>query len=207
VHAEPRDAPPLPGARQELELLRRSFAEAEQQGLAMLQIISNANEANLRESLRQFRPHILHYTGHATGISPNGAGLLLNDNSGSHFLLSAAELGILFQDFGVILAVLNGCETGVNPTTGLATYGICQTIIRQGVPVVIATTRTVLDSSAMQFTREFYRALMDGYPLDACISEARKGIRMQRWDWSAWAMYTSDSAVLDPIRLHRLPMR
>jgi hypothetical protein len=204
VLSEPTGVAPLPGARQELRLLREIFAEAEHQGVTSLVTIENATEGDLRENLRRFRPHILHFTGHgmidrATGV----AALVLTGEDSGPFLLSADQFAVQLQDSGVTLALLNGCDTGVNPVSSEATFGVCQSIVRQGVPAAVATVRTVTDNAGLRFTQEFYQALIDGYPLEACVTEARKGVFMQGWDWSAWATFASDSRALDPIRLRR----
>ncbi|NES28087.1 CHAT domain-containing protein [Micromonospora terminaliae] len=206
VHSEPRGVAPLPGARQELRLLRESFAEAEQKGWASVTTIEDATERDLRESLRRVRPHILHYTGHGGIDHTEGvAALILHDDDGDPFLLTADELAVQLWDSGVVLAVLSGCDTGVTPgTADRATFGVCQSIVRQGVPAAIATTRTVFDNAALRFAQEFYQAFIDGYPLEACLSEARKGLFMQGWDWSAWALFAADPAMLELIRLRRL---
>ncbi|SDT11511.1 CHAT domain-containing protein [Actinoplanes derwentensis] len=203
VHSEPRGLAQLPGARQELRLLRASFAEAEQQGWASLTTIEDATERDLRESLRRVRPHVLHYTGHS-GIINDTATLILQDHHGAPALLTAEQLAVQLWDSGVVLAVLNGCDTGVDPgVPGQAAFGVCQNIVRQGVPAVVATIRPVLDNAGLRFAQEFYQALMDGYPLEASVTEARKGIFMQGWDWSAWALFAADPSALEPVRLRR----
>jgi len=51
VHAEPAGLP-LPGARQELHLLRESLAEAQQQGVASLATIENSTISDLLDNLQ-----------------------------------------------------------------------------------------------------------------------------------------------------------
>ncbi|MBF9132737.1 CHAT domain-containing protein [Plantactinospora sp. S1510] len=207
VLAEPDGLPPLPGARQELQLLRESFAEAEHQQTAILQTIPKATERALRERLRRFRPHVLHYIGHAMVDRHTGtAALILSDTNGRRFDLTAEKLAVQLQDSGVVLAVLNGCMTGVNPGTDEFAFGLCQSIVRQGVPAVVATVRDVDDTAALRFAQEFYQAFIDGHPLEECVAEARKGVFMQGWDWSAWVTFASEMADLQSIRL-RLPVR
>jgi CHAT domain-containing protein len=181
----------------------RILAAAERRGLVDLRTVPNVTRSELYRHLRQFRPHILHYTGHATAQDPGGPGLLVIDEDGGTPKLPAQDLAIGLQDVGVVLTVLNGCETGMHPArpAGEDIHGICQILIRRGVPAVVATTRAVTDTPAMTFTREFYRSMMDGYPLEAAVSEARKGQRLKHWDWSAWALYAADPDYLDRIRL------
>ncbi|MEU4689052.1 CHAT domain-containing protein [Actinoplanes sp. NPDC023714] len=207
VLAEPDGVPPLPGARQELQLLRKSFADAAQQQTATLQSIPRATERGLRENLRRFRPHVLHYMGHAMVDRRTGkAALVLSDADGRRFDLTAEKLAVQLQDSGVVLAVLNGCMTGVNPGADEFAFGLCQSIVRQGVPAVVATVRNVEDTAALRFAQEFYQAFIDGHSLEECVTEARKGVYMQGGDWSAWATFAAETADLPSIRL-RLPVR
>jgi len=202
VHAEPVELP-LPGARQELRLLRESLAEAQQQGVASLMTIENATISDLRDNLQRFRPHVLHYTGHGGFDQTGAAALILTDADRQPAMLSADQLAADLKGTGVALAVLNGCHTGVNPSAGNANRGICQSLLRDGVAVAVATVRAVTDNGGLRFAQELYQALIYGYPLEACMAEARKGVFMQGWDWSAWATFASSSAALEELRLRR----
>ncbi|MCO8276340.1 CHAT domain-containing protein [Actinoplanes sp. TRM 88003] len=193
VHAAPGGWP-LPGAEQEIKTLQRLFARAEQRGEIRLNVLREASAESLQRAVRTFRPQILHYVGHATAPRSDEAGLVLHDDTEQYTLFGAKALAEVLRDYDVVLAVLNGCETGVE-RVGL-THGICQTIIRAGVPAVIATTRAVSDTSALWFGRELYRALMDGFSLEASIAEARKALRVKKWDWSAYAFYSADPTKL-----------
>jgi hypothetical protein len=191
VHAEPTGMP-LPGTRQEIEVLERIFARAEQHDEVRLHVLRNATAESLKRTLRRIRPHIFHFVGHAGGMKP--AGLVLCDDTQDMEVLASKDLADLLETSEVLLAVLNGCETGVE-RVGL-THGICQTLIRSGLPAAIATTRPIPDTSALWFSRELYRALIDGYPLEASVAEARKALRMKRWDWSAYSFYSAEPSRL-----------
>lgn len=169
----------------------------------ILRTVPNTTKDQLDRLIRQFRPHIFHYSGHASARSRVGPGLALADDGGGEPILPAEELSIIMQDAGVVLTVLNGCDTGQRPgnPAGEAIHSICQTLVRRGVPAVVATTRAVFDTPAMVFARELYRWLVDGYPIEAAVSEARKTQRLKHWDWSAWALYANDSNYLEQIRL------
>jgi len=118
-------------------------------------------------------------------------------------MLSADQLAAALRGTSVALAVLNGCHTGVNPAASNANRGICQSLLREGVAVTVATVRAVTDNAALRFAQELYQALIYGYPLEACVAEARKGVFMQGWDWSAWATFASNSQAFDQLRLRR----
>jgi CHAT domain-containing protein len=76
--------------------------------------------------------------------------------------VTAKEMGMMLQDHRVLIAVLNGCNTGAALEQDLA-QGVAQVLVREGVPVAVATTREVFNHTALRFASEFYRALVDGY--------------------------------------------
>jgi hypothetical protein len=51
--------------------------------------------------------------------------------------------------------------------------------------------RQIEDTTGLLFTREWYRAFAEGYPLEAAVAEARKRLSVERWDWSAFALFSS----------------
>jgi hypothetical protein len=201
VLISPRRAP-LPAAEKEGEVLRRTLAHAAAEGHVMLRIVSNANSEELRSELRRFHPQIIHFVGH--GVIHDGVGHLLleDDEGGDGGLLSAPEFGKTLRDSNVSLAILNACETGV-AGRGDVLNGVAQAIVREGVPAAVATTRVILDSAALMFSREFYRALVDGYPLEGALVEARRVLDLKGWDWSAYALFAGSQDVLDKLRLLR----
>ena len=101
----------------------------------------------------------------------------------------------------ISLAVLNGCETGMVAGDDIID-GVAQSLVKQGIPAVVAATRIIEDEPAMLFSREFYRALSDGYHVEASLVEARKSLDTRRLDWSAYALFTR-SQDLHKIRLIR----
>src|SRR5207249_1432886 len=62
-----------------------------------------------------------------------------------------------------------GSETDVVSSTA-------STLIRRGVPAVIAMQYEISATAAIEFARSLYEALADGVPVDAAVVEARKAI-------------------------------
>src|SRR6185295_9477378 len=86
------------------------------------------------------------------------------------------HLGTIFHDHGSLrLAVLNACE-GARASAEDPFSGVAPSLVRQGIPAVIAMQFEITDAAAIQFGHEFYQAVADGYPVDAAVTEARKGI-------------------------------
>lgn len=73
------------------------------------------------------------------------------------------------------LVILNACE-GARTSSEDPYAGVAQTLVRQGIPAVLAMQFEIFEDAALTFAHEFYSALVDNYPVDAALSEARKAI-------------------------------
>jgi hypothetical protein len=189
VSSLPSKVPPL-NADQEIALVRRATEAAERSGRLRLDVLENPDQDLLQQKLRVFRPHIFHFIGHG-GIWRDGQGaLLLTGEDGNPVEATAMHTGTLLRDHGILFALLNSCYAGV---TGSDIAGsVARVLVEQGVPVAVAPTRNILDRTALQFAREFYSALMDGYTIEAAVVEARKLLSVKGWDWSTYVIYSTD---------------
>jgi CHAT domain-containing protein len=150
--------------------------------------------------LREFRPHIFHFSGHSVYRDVTQTGeLVFEADGGGARLLSAEQLAVSLHDYDVFLAVLNGCDTGTSSTND-ALSSVAGALVKAGVPAVVATMREVQDEAAMRFTREFYRSFFAGFTVEGSIAEARKALSVDNWDWSAYALFVG-SVDLDSLRI------
>jgi CHAT domain-containing protein len=129
----------------------------------------------------------------------------LESDEGSAFLLQASTLATFLKDNNVQLAVLNACDTATGVINDAIT-GVAGALVNSGLPAVIATLRPIADAAALLFTREFYRAFVEGCPLEVALTEARKILSAEKWDWTAYALFTSLQD-LDYFRLSTQPLR
>lgn len=53
---------------------------------------------------------------------------------------------------------------------------MAQQLVQQAVPAVLGMQFPVTDQAAIALSREFTKALVDGYPIEAAVSEARKAL-------------------------------
>ncbi len=188
--ASPRDQAPLSSER-EKERISRALAPLVERRLVHLSISEQATGIGLLNDLRR-GVHIWHFIGHGVfnASSANGS-LAFENESGDTDLIDAKRLRILLEQNSVRLAVLNACETGRFSLDPL--MGIAPALVRAGIPAVIATQFAFPDLSAVEFSSMFYRALADGYPVDACVSEARKAVitttGLSQPDWAIPVLY------------------
>jgi len=90
--------------------------------------------------------------------------------------VTGEQLSVMLRDHTSLrLAVLNACEAGrIDPADPFG--GIADTLVRRGIPAVIAMQFEISDTAAIEFAPALYGALAAGRPVDAAVAEARKAI-------------------------------
>lgn len=176
VVAAPSDLPPL-NNDQEWTRLQTALADLQTRNLITLERLERATTAALQRRLRQGDVHILHFIGHGLfDPEQDTGGLFFETETGQSHLLSAERLGTLLHDHSALrLVFLNACE-GARGGTHNVFRGVAQTLVQQGLPAVLAMQFPVSDQAAIALSHEFYKALADGYGVDAAVTEARKAL-------------------------------
>jgi hypothetical protein len=145
--------------------------------------------------------HIFHFAGHGKFEGDLGAAygtiegqgyLLLTNDAGQPARLSGEKLALNLKGRGIRLAILGACEGGrrdeINPWTGVA-----PALTKAGIPAVVGMQYTIRDANAIAFSRQFYRALAAGQPVDAAVTEGRLAIFNQaddsERDWGVPVLY------------------
>ncbi|MEZ4730457.1 MAG: CHAT domain-containing protein [Caldilineaceae bacterium] len=148
----------------------------------------------LQRALRQHQPHIFHFVGHGRFIDTAQQGVLyFQQADGKAVRCSAEQLALLLTSCESLrLALLNACH-GAPPGQRSAFAGVAQKLIQQGVPAVIAMQAPILDNDALAFSKEFYRALADGEPMEAALREGRKRIAELSTAWGVPTLYFQGS--------------
>ncbi len=190
VIANPRGVIPLDVERE------RNIIEAAltgvSQGLVQLQFMDRTIVANIIQAMRSFRPHVFHFIGHGQ-YKGDEACVVLEDNNGHAHPVGER----VFREFflgtpDTRLVVLNACQTATTLSTK-PLAGMSARILQRKLPAVVAMQYPISDSAATAFSREFYRSLALGYPVDAAISEARRGIFLEMGsgarDWAAPVLF------------------
>jgi hypothetical protein len=199
--SSPRDEIGLE-VEQEWADLQRELKKLEDDGLVKLERLDAATPPALQRRLRQQQFHVFHFMGHGVFDKQGQRGeLRLEDDNKLSYPASGSDLGVLLRDHKSIrLAVINACEGGRSSQSDAYT-GIAQSLIRKGIPAVIAMQFEITDRAAITFAKEFYSAIVDGYPVDAALTEARKTIFYQgnRLEWGTPMLFlrSQDGHIFD----------
>jgi hypothetical protein len=191
VIASPRDYPAL-DVEAEWQRLRDSVRDLEGRGLLTVDRLEIPTLAALQRQLRRKEYHVFHFIGHGGFDEQAQDGLLmLEDEQGNSRPASGQYLGVLLHDEKSLrLALLNACEGGRTSRSD-PFAGVCQSLLQQGVPAVIAMQFTISDQAAIVLAHEFYSALADGLPVDTALTEARKALFAQSpgVEWGTPVLY------------------
>ncbi|MGR6964838.1 CHAT domain-containing protein [Geodermatophilus sp. URMC 61] len=189
--AGPTDFPPL-DVDAEWARLQEALQGLQDAGRVRLERAPNGTMAELQRQLRRGEHHVFHYIGHGRYDPELGDGVLAMEGpTGRAQPISGSDLGALLHDHRTLrLALLNSCEGARGGRTDPYS-GTAQSLVYQGIPAVVAMQFEITDRAAIVFTRGFYEAVADGYPLDAAMAEARKAIRLQpnQVEWGTPVLY------------------
>jgi hypothetical protein len=158
-----------------------------------LEVVDHARRDELLARLRRGY-HVLHFIGHGM-FDGNGGYLALEDSERGSDLMSASLLGEMVADSSLRLVVLNACETSTaGPESAFG--GVAHQLVKAGMPAVVAMQLSIADRTAVAFSREFYGALGDGWPVDTAVQEGRRSIMAalgNHWnenvDWAIPTLY------------------
>ncbi|MEO5800606.1 MAG: CHAT domain-containing protein, partial [Gemmatimonadales bacterium] len=213
VVSSPAGVPPLDLARERSAIVatwgNRPGVEVD--------FLDRATSRQLSDRLVTKPYHVLHFMGHGDFDPERGTGvLLLEDDAGDASPIDGTTLGMLLRDVASMrLIFLNACNTarsGSRP--GLDPFaGVASALVMAGIPAVVAMQFPVSDAAAIEFASTFYPRLVDGFPVDAAVSEARKAIRMAdrtSWEWATPVLFmrSKDGGLFDitpPVVAPRAP--
>lgn len=176
------------------EILAEEFdqlqvAIAETGDAVELTVLENKPIAELQQALERQNYHILHFLGHGIG----GSLALTNPDGQLHRIEDDQFAQLLQGRHSVKLVVLNACSSGQHDGNRLFS-GVGPALVKKRLPAVIAMQYPAVNlSTAANFSRQFYAALANGYPIDLAVNQARNflsaGDLLDGRDWSTPILY------------------
>ena len=173
--------------------VENALAGLVQRGQAELVWLAGGTWRDIQRALRGSNGawHVFHFVGHGFFDDATGEGaVLLAGENGRPELLDASRLGRLLAAHAALrLVVLSACHSAA--TTARDLYaGAAGTLVRRGVPAVIAMQFAIAAGAAREWSRTFYEALADGMVLERALTEARIAASMDPGlDWAAPVAY------------------
>jgi CHAT domain len=175
IRSEPTDLPELQ-LEEEWAQVTAALRGLTQSGAVTFTPLAKPSLSELRLALMQGRFHVLQYMGHGSFSAQTGGVLYFTGPDGKAVAVTAADLGVILRDHvSMRMAVLNACE-GARTDPGDPFAGVAETLVRRGVPAVVAMQFEFTDQAAVEFAPALYGALAAGLPVDAAVTEARKAV-------------------------------
>jgi len=198
--ASPQGLPQLDVGR-EKRRVEEAIKELRAEGLAELTWLGGQTWRDLQRAMRRGPWHAFHFVGHGSFDPETEEGALaLTQEAGHKDLLRATALARLLDDhFSLRLAFLNSCE-GARSGESDAFSSTAATLVRCGIPAVVAMQYEITDEAAIEFSRDFYEAMADGLPVDAAVAEARTAVSIRsalEWGTPVLYMHSSDGRIFD----------
>ena len=155
-------------------------------GLVELTWLEGQGWRDLQRAMRRGPWHLFHFIGHGGFDKGQQEGyLVFADRQGEAARMSATNLARLLGDHNPLRVVLlNSCEGG--QSSGDVFSSTASTLVRSGIPCVVAMQYEITDAAAVEFARTFYESLADGLPTETAVSDARKSITFSRQNSLEW---------------------
>jgi uncharacterized membrane protein HdeD (DUF308 family) len=198
--ASPQGLPRL-DVGHEKRLVEEAVRALQMKNLVELTWLEGQTWRDLQRAMRHGPWHVFHFIGHG-GFDPEteeGA-IALSDEEDRTYLLGATDLALLLDDhYFLRLVFLNSCE-GAKGSPRDPFASTAASLVRYGMPAVVAMQYEITDKAAIEFSRAFYDAIADGLPVDAAVAEARTAIKMKstlEWGTPVLYMRSSDGSIFD----------
>jgi len=185
----------------EKRLVEEATKDLQANGLVNLTWLEGQTWRDLQQAMRRGSWHIFHFIGHGDFDPSSDEGrIALSDEAGSKRLLKATHLARLLDAHDDLrLVLLNSCE-GARGSEGDPFSSTAATLVRRGVPAVVAMQYEISDEAAIEFSRNFYGAVADGLPVDAAVANARTAVSMDsplEWGTPVLYMRSPDGRIFD----------
>jgi hypothetical protein len=177
-------------------------------GAVTVDILEDASLDGIRAALEAAETHVFHYIGHGT-LGPRGrSALALADAQGRLSLRTVDEVAdILAAAATLRLVVLNSCHgSPADPNDPFAGAGT--TLVRAGIPAVVAMRTAITDDGAITFARGLYESLAAAETVERAVTRARATMAAADSgvtdEWPVVALHLS-SSLASGLRVGPLP--
>ncbi len=186
VSATPQDFS-LIDAERGASTVKEALAELAGEKRAEVEIVEHATAAAITQAMRRVRPHIFHFIGHGA-FENDRAMVLLEDEAGNGRAVSDRTFREFLTGYAdTRLVLLSACQSAT-VSTQQPMVGLAPRLLQRQVAAVVAMQYPIPQAAAFVFARDFYRSVALGYPLEAAVTEGRRGIYLEGGGEADWAI-------------------
>lgn len=137
--------------------------------------------------------HLFHFIGHGTfeqimsatpGLADGEGALLFVDDVNDKMPIKSGELAIQLRNMGVRATVLGACDTAKRDTIN-EWSNVAEALLKGGLGAVVGMQFPILDGSAIEFSKAFYKGIIAGQSVDEAMTASRLAIAA-RGDVRGW---------------------
>ena len=178
---------------EEYRLLRGIVFPNSEMGACDLRVEWAARAEDLHRALMEFKPHIVHFSGHA-----NDKVICLEDDERKSHALTKMELGLLFNltRNWLRVVVLNACHSARQVET-----------LSELVDFVVGTNVPIGDQAALQFTSDFYRTIAYGGTVREAFNKAKKNAAPEAYELVVRPSADETTPLLPPIITNEMEIK
>lgn len=172
--SNPSTTPPLDVEREQAQLLRACGASIDE-GLLKVQWTRDGSLSGLLEHLEDGPWHVFHFIGHGDFDEAKEDGVLIFEGpAGRAERVPSNKLAAILQGYPELrLVVINACE---GARVALDSSGVAVSLMKHGLPAVIAMQFEITDEAAIGFAGGFYASLVRNHPVDKALADARRSM-------------------------------
>ena len=190
----------------ERSAVEQALQAVRQDGLVHLLIEDRVTIERVRQALKAFRPHILHYIGHGEYDDTHGGTLLWEDADGRSTPLSAEHLAHLLHEHDLHAFVLHGCQTAIG-TPRLNISSLAQTLLAVGIPAVLAQQAKFSYTASQCASATWYGALAKKWTLAEGILAVRQALAQANLpEWAVPVLQCNTASFAVPLSLETTPL-
>jgi formylglycine-generating enzyme required for sulfatase activity/CHAT domain-containing protein len=186
--AAPKDLPEL-NVEKEKQNVEQALKELITWGMVKLEWVQGQTFEALGEILGRQQWHIFHFIGHG---GPGQVFFVKPDTQEMDGVSADDLANLLARHASLRMVFLNACDGAKSDEAnrGDIFSSTAGTIIRGGIPAVVAMQYSISDVAAVKLARRFYESLAKGLAVDVAMNNVRMELQQQRSaEWAIPALY------------------
>jgi hypothetical protein len=182
-----RDRIPWGETKENLERIIGARVQGPNEARISIEIVEGATRATVRDALGKEPYDIVHFIGHGR---PDGI-FLRGKGEQAGIVLPTAAFSQMAVEADPALVILSACDTAlIDDVAPLGT--IAETLVRSGIPAVVANQMPISVGSIADFTGALYRSLLVEGNIDVAVNKGRmelvKEIEALKWAAVEWGI-------------------
>lgn len=154
-----------------------------------LELIEGTDRESLVDALLNRQFDIVHFSCHGDVVKGKGRLILINRKTNKPDYITSEELGTVLAGRKIRLVVLSACNTSVTDAQD-DFASIAETLIRQGIPAVVANQAPVVNKTVAVFVRALYNELLASGNIDKAVTAGRIALKLDLRDGLEWGIPT-----------------